>query len=257
MKLLAVGDIVGKPGLAMLSRTLPALKKTHQVDFCIANGENACGFGIDRDTADQIFACGVDVITLGNHTFDKRDIVPYLEDHNAIVRPANMSPHLPGASYVIVPTKKETVCVVNLIGMVHMQHGISNPFHCMERLLPELQGKGYTVIVDFHAEATSEKQAMSYFLKGKVSALFGTHTHVQTNDARVLPGGMGFMCDLGMTGCIESVIGMYTEKSVDMFLGRLPQKHPQADGPCMLCGALFTIENERCTQVETICIRED
>ena len=254
-RLLAIGDIVSRPGVAMLGRTLPSLKKELGVDACVANGENACGFGISREEADRIFSFGVDVITLGNHALDNRDILPYLEHHSAIARPANMSPYLPGAPYVLLPLKKETLCIINLIGMVHMNYGNANPFHCVEKLLGELKDKGYTIVVDFHAEATSEKQAMLYFLQNRVSVLFGTHTHVQTNDARAF-AGTGFLCDLGMTGCIDTVIGMAPDKSLDMLLGRLAQKHPSPDGPCMLCGALFVLEDRRCVEVQTICIKD-
>ena len=256
MKLLAIGDIVAKTGIAMLQKTLPELRQKEDIDFCIANGENAGGVGLTPDDAEQILNCGVDLITLGNHTFAKQNITKFLDENPCIIRPYNMPNHLPGNGYAIIPLKKETLCVINLIGMLQMHHGNENPFFAIDRLLKTMEDKGYTFVIDFHAEATSEKNAMTYYLKDRVAALFGTHTHVQTNDARLI-GNTGFITDLGMTGCIDTVIGFHPERSIDLFLGKLPVKHPTPEGKSMLSGAIFTIENNRCLNIEAVCIKEN
>ena len=256
MKLLAIGDIVAKTGIAMLQKTLPGFKKQMGVDFCIANGENAGGVGLTPDDAEQILNCGVDLITLGNHTFAKQNITKFLEESPCVIRPYNLPSHLPGNGYAVIPLQRETLCVINLIGMLQMNYGNENPFFAIDRLLKSMEGRGYTFVIDFHAEATSEKAALAHYVKERVAAVFGTHTHVQTNDARIV-GNTGFITDLGMTGCIDTVIGFYPERSIDLFLGKLPSKHPTPDGPAMMAGALFTIENNCCKEIEAICVKEN
>lgn len=254
VNILAIGDIV-TVGLDFLRKKLPALKKHYNIRFTVANGENASGTGITPDQAEDIFYSGVDVITLGNHTWNRREIENYLDDNRYIVRPANYAPQVPGRGWCEVETNFGTVCVINLIGRCSMNFGTENPFFEADRILKKTDAK--ITLVDFHAEATSEKLAMAYYLDGRVSALWGTHTHVQTSDGRVMPNGTGYITDLGMTGAIESVIGIKPESSINMFLGNPPRRYDQAKGSCKLEGAVFTVDTAtgKCLGVETIRIQ--
>ena len=254
VNILAIGDIV-TVGLDFLRKKLPALKKHYNIHFTVANGENASGTGITPDQAEDIFYSGVDVITLGNHTWNRREIENYLDDNRYIVRPANYAPQVPGRGWCEVETNFGTVCVINLIGRCSMNFGTENPFFEADRILKKTDAK--ITLVDFHAEATSEKLAMAYYLDGRVSAIWGTHTHVQTSDGRVMPNGTGYITDLGMTGAIESVIGIKPESSINMFLGNPPRRYDQAKGSCKLEGAVFTVDTAtgKCLGVETIRIQ--
>ncbi len=206
-KILAIGDVFGKVGLETLSSRLRRTKRELGADFTVVNGENAAKLGITPDNARQIFEAGADVITLGNHALNQRKIVDYLDDEPYIVRPANWPSPAPGRGSVIYDTGGLRVAVVNLVGRVTMEYGPESPFTCADRVLAELSGRCDAVVVDFHAEATSEKAAMAYHLDGRAAVLFGTHTHVQTADERVFPGGLGYITDLGMTGASDSIIG--------------------------------------------------
>ena len=251
---LAVGDITGAGGLKSVKRHLRALKKLHHIEFCVVNGENASGVGITPQQADEILDAGADVITLGNHTWNRREICDYLEESRYILRPANFLPSLPGRGWGVYETKIGQVCVMNLLGRCGMDFGPDNPFHVADKILKEV-GK-MPVLVDFHAEATSEKLAMAYYLDGRVSAVWGTHTHVQTADEQVLPHGTGYLSDLGMTGPVHSVLGVRPEQSIALFRGELTSRFESADGPCKLCGAVFTIDGAsgRCTHAERVMV---
>lgn len=251
-RILAVGDVVGTPGLNCLRRHLRSLRKLHRIDFCVVNGENASMTGVTPAQIDQILDAGADVVTLGNHTWNRREICSCLDDTDLVLRPANFAPQLPGTGVGIYDTNYGQIAVVNLIGRLNMNNHADNPFPKMDGILKKLQGM--PVLVDFHAEATSEKLAMGYMLDGAVSALWGTHTHVPTADLRILPKGTGYITDLGMTGPMESALGVKPEQSIALFRGELTSRFEPASGPNWLCGAVFTIDlnTNRCTAVEQV-----
>ena len=256
LTVLAVGDVVAPAGLNYLKKHLRSLKRLHGVDFCVVNGENASMVGLTPDQADQIFDAGADVITLGNHTWNRREIIPYLHDCRYILRPANFAPQQPGRGWGVFDTKAGPLMVVNLIGRCDMPFGPDNPFLQMERILKRAETSA--ILVDFHAEATSEKLAMGYMLDGKVSAVWGTHTHVPTADCQVLPKGTGYVTDLGMTGPMYSVLGVRPEQSIANFRGDLTSRFEAAPGPCKLEGALFTLDmtTGHCTRAERVDIHD-
>ena len=252
---LAVGDVVGEQGLTHLERHLRPLQKFKQIAFTVVNGENAASVGLTPDQARRIYDAGADVITLGNHTFGKLQIADFLDDTPYILRPANFTGRAPGRGCGIYDLGAFRVRVVSLIGRCDLNFNADNPFTTVDKLL-EGEKTAFT-LVDFHAEATSEKLAMGYYLDGRVSALWGTHTHVPTADERVYPNGTGYLTDLGMTGPVESVLGIRPEQSIETFLGGLPGRYQIPDGPCKLQGAIFTLDSATglCTGVERIDIR--
>ena len=251
-KVLAVGDVVGGPGLERIRRSLRWLKRKTEADFVIVNGENAAVVGITPDQADQILDAGADVITMGNHTWSKREIVSYMDECDQILRPANYAPQVPGRGWGIYETTAGDVAVIDLIGRVSMDYGPDNPFTVVEKILKEVKAK--IVLVELHAEATSEKLALGYMLDGRVSAVWGTHTHVPTADARVLPKGTGYCTDLGMTGPQESVLGIRPDLSIAKFRGDLPERYRWADGPTKIEAVLFTIDSAtgKCLRAERV-----
>lgn len=252
LRVMAVGDVCGSAGLQLIQRELKRLKKANGVDFCVVNGENASVVGITPRQAESLLDAGADVITLGNHSYNRKEIAEYLEENRFILRPANDSPLYPGRGVGLYDTKAGQITVVNLIGRCNMSFGPDNPFLLAEKLLKQIQTK--LVLVDFHAEATSEKLAMGYHLDGKVSALWGTHTHVPTADHQILPQGTGYVTDLGMTGPIHSVLGVRVEQSIASFRGGLNSRYETAPGPCKLEAVIFTLDSKsgRCTQTERI-----
>lgn len=239
-KVLAVGDVVGNPGMDRVSRSLRYLKKKTGADFVVVNGENAAVVGMTPRQAEEVFDAGADVITMGNHTFGKRELADYLDDCPQILRPANLAPQLPGKGWAVFDSKAGPVAVIDLIGRCNMDYGPDNPFLQVEKILKQLDTK--LVFVEIHAEATSEKLAMGYLLDGRVSAVWGTHTHVPTADAQVLPKGTGYVTDLGMTGPKHSVLGIRPELSIAKFRGDLTSRYQWADGPTKLEAVLFTID---------------
>ena len=249
LHILAVGDVVGEGGQDILSRRLREIQEREDIHFTVVNGENASGVGITPRQARGILEAGADVITLGNHTWNRREIVPYLNDCRYLLRPANFAPQLPGRGWGVFDTKAGPVAVVNLIGRCNMPFGPDNPFLQMERLLKSCDARA--VLLDFHAEATSEKGAMAWYLDGRAQAVWGTHTHVPTADCQLLPKGTGFVTDLGMTGPYRSVLGIRPEHSMNLFLGGLPRRYEEAEGPCKLEACRFTIDTEkkRCVEV--------
>ena len=220
-RVLAIGDVVGACGVKHLCKSLRGVKKLKDIHFTVVNGENAAMVGLTRDDAEQMFAAGADVITLGNHTFGKMQIKDYLDDCPYILRPANLSSRAPGRGYGIYDCGHARIGVMNLIGRCDLAWKADDPFRMADELLKNGEKPTFT-LVDFHAEATSEKLAMGYYLDGRVSAVWGAHTHVPTADEEVFPKGTGYLSDLGMTGAVRSVLGIKVEQSIEGFLGGLP-----------------------------------
>ena len=250
LRVLAVGDVVGQPGMERIRRDLRRLIRKTGADFTVVNGENASVVGITPDQAEDILDAGADVVTLGNHSFGKREIVPYLDDSTRILRPANYAPQAPGIGWQVYETRAGDVAVIDLIGRVNMDYTPDNPFLLVEKILKKLDTS--FILVEMHGEATSEKLAMGYHLDGKVSAVWGTHTHVPTADARVLPRGTGYVTDLGMTGPAESVLGIRPELSIAKFRGDLTERYRWAEGPTKLEAVLFTLDGAtgKCLKAE-------
>lgn len=254
MKLLTVGDVVAPAGLRYLCAKLRGLKRACGIDFCIVNGENAAILGLLPQQAEEIFDAGADVISMGNHTWGKRELVPYIERTPTLLRPANFPPQQPGHGWGIYETPCGNVAVIDLIGRCSMDYTPDNPFLLVERILKKINTR--LIFVEMHAEATSEKLAMGWMLDGRVSAVWGTHTHVQTADERILPNGTGYITDLGMTGPRDSVLGIRPELSIQKFRGDLTRRYEPAPGACKLEGCIFTIDegSGHCTAVERVSI---
>ena len=252
VNILAVGDVTGQIGLDFLAKKMSGLQKFYNIAFTVVNGENVSGLGITQKQAESLLAMGANVITLGNHTWGRREIYQFLDDNANILRPANFAPQAPGRGWGVFETSFGSVCVINLIGRCEMKYGNENPFFEADRILKQTETK--TVLVDFHAEATSEKHALAYYLDGRVSAVWGTHTHVQTSDCRIFPRGTGYITDLGMTGAINSIIGMKPEEPIAHFLGNPPGRFESADGPGKIEGAVFEIDTNtgKCISAEAI-----
>jgi len=220
LRILAIGDIIGKPGRKAVEEILPGLYSEYNIDFVVGNGENAAGgLGLTPSTAQELFDSGIDVITTGNHIWAYKEIIPYLDNEPALLRPLNYPPTNPGRGYLL----KNNVLIVNLVGRVFIGH-FDCPFRAMDQLLTEFEHKSIPIIVDFHAEATSEKVAMGKYLDGRVSAVLGTHTHVGTIDAHILPGGTAYVTDIGMVGPIDSVIGDDPDSVIERFLTQMPSR---------------------------------
>lgn len=244
MKILAIGDIVGDLGLKKLSELLPKIIEKENIDFTIVNAENTSGgMGLTQKDFDTLQKMKIDVFTMGNHTWGKKDIFSFI-DNPKLLRPANYSKGVPGKGYNIYQCKDKKIAVINLIGRTDMNILSENPFLVADELVEKLSKEADIIILDFHAEATAEKIAMGYYLDGKVSAVFGTHTHVQTADEKILKAGTGYITDVGMTGPKDSVIGMDIEASLKRFLTTLPEKYRVAIGQTMLNGCVFKIDDE-------------
>ena len=240
MRLLAIGDVVGQAGCDFLRQKMPQLREPYRPDFVLVNGENSAeGNGILPFSAKQIFDCGADVITTGNHGLRRREINELMDEQVGLIRPANFHPDAHGAGVYLYDALSYQICVVNLQGSVFLDT-YENPFGCMERLLPQIQANA--IIVDFHAEATSEKLGMGYFLDGKVSLVLGTHTHVATADEQILPGGTGYITDIGMCGPAHSVLGVAPELAIRRMRTNLPTRFENAPGPCSLSGLVADID---------------
>lgn len=243
MKILAVGDIVGLSGVKKLKSVLPILRKEEQIDFIIVNGENSAeGMGITEKIFNDILEEHVDVVTMGNHTWGKKDIFRFI-DHPRLIRPLNYPKGVVGKGYNIYNCKDKKIAVINLIGRVDINVLSDNPFVQVKELIEEIKDKTDMIIVDFHAEATAEKIAMGYFLDGSVTAIFGTHTHVQTADETILEKGTAYITDIGMTGPKKSVIGMDMNASIKRFVTTLPERYKIATGECTLNGVIFDIDD--------------
>jgi metallophosphoesterase (TIGR00282 family) len=255
VNILFVGDIIGAPGRLALRSHLPERKAAGEIDLCIANGENAAGgFGLTRKVASELFELGVDVITGGNHIWDKREIYEFIDQEPRIVRPANYPGETPGAmSALVTAADGSRVAVACLQGRIFMQP-VDCPFRTADRLLAELRRSTQVVVFDVHAEATSEKVALGWYLDGRASAVIGTHTHVQTADERILPGGTAYMTDVGMTGPFDSVIGVRREMAIKRFLTHLPMRFQTAKDDPRLSGVLIdvNVESGRAQAIERV-----
>ena len=249
LHVLAVGDVVGEGGQDILSRRLPGLREETGAHFTVVNGENASGVGITPRQARGIFEAGADVITLGNHTWNRIQIGDYLDKEPNILRPANYAGRVPGRGFGVYQCRGMRIAVLNLMGRVELNPNLDSPFKEANRLLRS--GEYDLALVDFHAEATSEKGAMGWYLDGRVQAVWGTHTHVPTADCQILPKGTGFVTDLGMTGPSRSVLGIKPEHSINLFLGGLPRRYEEAEGPCRLNACLFVLDthSKKCVEV--------
>lgn len=238
MKILAIGDIIGSPGRRAVVKVVPELKQEHGIDFVIANVENAAGgFGVTPDTAQELLDVGVDVLTSGNHIWAQKDIFPYLDSEMPILRPLNYPPGVPGRGYLI----RNGVMVVNLIGRTFIGN-FDCPFRAMDRLLAEVESKPKVIILDFHAEATSEKVAMGRYLDGRVSAVLGTHTHVGTIDSRVMVKGTAYVTDIGMVGPLESIIGDEPDAVLQRFLTAMPNRLTVGSGKTILNAVIVSVD---------------
>jgi metallophosphoesterase (TIGR00282 family) len=244
MNILAIGDVVGEAGCDFLRQHLPAVKKINSIDLTIANGENSAeGNGMTPASAQCLFDCGVDVITSGNHVFRRKEVYNFLNENPRAIRPANYPGEAPGAGVCRIDTGRMEILIVNLIGTVFIEC-FDSPFKTIDKILSEAGGKT-AVIVDFHAEATSEKKAMGFYLDGRVSAIFGTHTHIQTADEEILPRGTAYITDIGMTGPALSVLGVDPELAIKRFMTKMPVRFQNAAGPCILSGVIFDLDNEK------------
>jgi len=240
LKILAIGDIIGKPGRNAVKEILPGLCSEHNIDLVIGNGENAAGgLGLTPSTADELFDSGIDVITSGNHIWAYNEMIPDLDSELAILRPLNYPPMNPGRGYLL----RNNVLIVNLVGRVFMTH-VDCPFRAMDQLLAEFQHKSIPIIVDFHAEATSEKVAMGRYLDGRVSAVLGTHTHVGTVDAHILPGGTAYVTDIGMVGPTDSVIGDDPDSVIKRFLTQIPSRLSVGKGEVSFDAILVEVDEK-------------
>ena len=249
MKILAVGDLVGENGVKYLDFVLPRIQEDNDIDFTIANVENSAGgSGISTKIYNNLNKLNIDAYTLGNHTWGKKDIFSFIDDPK-VIRPANYSDGVPGHGYTIFEKNGKKIAVVNLIGRTDMNVQSENPFLYMDELLKEI--KADYIIIDFHAEATAEKLALAYYLDGRVNVVFGTHTHVQSADERILDKGTGYITDIGMTGPYDSVIGMDKEAALKRFLTSIPERYKLADGNCMINAVVFEI-NDKTGKVENI-----
>lgn len=259
MKILCIGDIVSRIGRDMLFKYVEELKYQKGIDLVIANGENAThGRGLSRSAYDELMRAGVEIITMGNHTWDCKEVTGIMKNEGNVIRPANYSKGCPGDGSIIYTTRNgEKVGVINLIGRTYLEPSDS-PFDAAEREIERLKKSTNVILVDFHAEATSEKLAMAYFLDGKVSAVFGTHTHVQTSDEVILPNGTGNITDLGMTGPQISILGRECTNIIQRFRTGMPQKFEIANSKGQFNACIFDIDTEsgKCTDIERIFIRE-
>lgn len=245
VSILFIGDIIGRPGREMAARTLDRLRRDGELDVVIANGENtAAGFGLTEAIYHELLEMGVRVVTLGNHTWDKAEILDFISEADCLVRPLNYPEGTPGRGWTLVDVEGVTIAVVNVMGRVSMGANLDCPFRSVDKALNAIAGETRVVFVDIHAEATAEKRALACHLDGRVSAVVGTHTHVQTADETILPGGTAFLTDAGMTGPIHSVIGMKIEGSVRRMLTQMPARLEVADGPSQFNGVRVRVEVE-------------
>ena len=251
--LLCLGDIVGPDTLSCMQKNLGAVRRKYDVSMVVANGENVAeGNGIDPEDAEDLFACGVDVITSGNHVWKKNRIYSYLDDKEEIIRPANYPSSVPGKGYTIFETGVARVLVMNVLGTMFMD-SLACPFETVDKILEREKGRYDISALDIHAEATAEKKALGYYLDGRVNAIFGTHTHVTTADEQILPKGSGYITDVGMCGCEESALGVEVENVISKFRTKMPTRFKLASGKITLSGVLFYFDNNfRLVSVERI-----
>ena len=257
MNILTIGDIFGECGVEHTSFVLRGIRAEENIDFCIANGENTSGTGISQRDYDTLCDAGVDAFTLGNHTFGKRDVLKLFENETNIIRPANYPEGAPGIGSCILRIGNKKIGIINLMGRVDIGIALDCPFRAADREIEKIKDNCDIIAVDFHAEATSEKRAMMYYLDSRVSVIFGTHTHVQTADETVTPRGTGYITDLGMTGAEDSILGVKKDIILKRFITGVGQKFEYEYGRAVLSGAVFTIDDNtgRCTGVKRISVR--
>lgn len=253
---LILGDVVGQPGCRALFLKLQSIKKKHKVDLVVVNGENAAdGFGITPELVSQFYSNGVDVITTGNHVWQKREILPTLDSSPNLLRPVNYPSGVAGKGTCVVDIKGTKIGVINLIGQVRMGNYV-DPFRSMKDIVRKMKQETKIILVDFHAEESQEKEAVAIHFDGKISALVGTHTHVQTADERILPKGTGYITDIGMTGPVESVIGVNKETAIQRSLTQMPLKMEIVDNPALVCGVVISIDTDTGKTVSITRVRE-
>lgn len=262
LRVLMLGDLVGTAGRAVFAKHIKSLKEKHAIDAVIVNGENSSnqGRGITPAVADFFKEHGVDCVTTGNHVWHRHEIYPYLEEHKYVLRPANFPAGTPGVGVMTFHVKGHTIAVINVQGRIFMRENVDDPFRVVDSLLMFLKDKTPIIFIDFHAEATSEKHAMAYYCAGRVSGVVGTHTHVQTADERVLPGGTAYISDLGMGGALNSMLGMQRAPIIQHFLTQLPVKFMvDTQAPFVLCGAIITVDTStgRATKIERVRIIDE
>lgn len=246
MNILVIGDIVGRPGRRAVRNLLPQIVEDQRIDFIIANGENASGGrGLNRESMEELLSYGIDVITMGNHVWDNKEIYEFIDEQPALIRPCNYPDLCPGQGYHIYETNHALrIAVINGSGRVFME-SLDCPFQKVESILNQIEAQADLIIVDFHAEATSEKLAFAYYFDGRVSAVLGTHTHIQTADERILPQGTAYITDLGMTGPVHSILGMDTELVMKKFLTQRPVRLEVSKGLTQLQGVILTLSPDR------------
>ena len=244
MRILAVGDIVASDGREFIYNNLGRIKSKYKIDYCIANGENAANTnGITVDIANSLIRSGADVITLGNHTFSNKEYAVVLADNERVIRPANYPPETEGQGYFIDDLGSIRIAVINAMGRINLD-ALDCPFRATEKILKEIDGKADIIAIDFHCETSSEKLAFANYFDGKVDIIFGTHTHIQTADERILPGGTGYISDLGMTGVRDSILGVKKEIIMDMYYTRKKFRFEKAEGEVWFSGAVFDYDEK-------------
>lgn len=246
MRLCFIGDVVGSSGRRALKAVLPGFLSSNSIDACIINAENSAhGLGCTDKICAELKSLGADVITLGNHSFSSFEFLSKISKLDYVVRPSNVSRSWPGNDYAVITKNGQKLAVINLLGQVNMQPSADNPFYAADELISRINAMGIkSVFVDFHSETTSEKCALGYYLAGKVSVVAGTHTHVQTSDCRIINGVTGFITDAGMTGTVDSVLGMEIETSIRRLKDKMPARYEPADGPAMINGVIADIDTE-------------
>lgn len=245
MNILCIGDVVGQAGRQALEELLPGIKKEYEIDFTIANTENAAGgAGLTPRIAGQLFRAGCDFMTLGDHTWDKHELIEYLDENKNIIRPANFPEGTPGKGWAIVEAADHKIGIINLLGRVFMRYNVDCPFRALQKIVAEIKKETNIIFVDFHAETTSEKVAAGFFADGEITALYGTHTHIQTADEKILPKGTAYLTDLGMTGPYDSVIGQNKEKIIQRFWTGLPVRFEVAKDDPQLCGIVVEVNTK-------------
>lgn len=261
LRVLCLGDVVGTPGCAMVQKHLNRLRERYSINATIINGENcADGKGITPRIMEFFKHLKVDVVTSGNHIWDKRDIYPYLQENQNLLRPANFPSITPGVGVTIFDCNEVPVAVINVQGRVFMREHLDCPFTTVDKLLASISTQAKVIIVDFHAETTSEKSGLAYFLDGRVSAVVGTHTHIQTADERILPGGTAYITDLGMAGALNSMLGMKKDAIIQHFLTQMPTRFTvETEGPMVLSGVWIEIDSEtgKATAIERVRVIDD
>lgn len=255
MRIMAVGDVVGRSGRRAFCKHTPKLKSEKNIDIVVVNGENAAhGKGLTYDTFMELLSGGADIVTSGNHIWDNRDVMRVINQEPFLIRPANYPEGVPGKGFCIYPHRDKNIGVLNLSGRTFMP-ALDCPFSKATEIVRRLKMDCDIILLDFHAEATSEKLAMGFYLDGKVTAVWGTHTHVQTADARILPKGTAYITDLGMVGALDSILGVKPEPVIEKFLTEMPVKFDVAEGPCIYNGVILDIDNRGnyVTDIERIC----